>query len=471
MPRKSNDIDLVPKDQRPITRRKRQPPNSEPMPQFEPLKIPNKIGYSKLSPSITNAYNIFTVFFTTEIFQTLADSTNKNAKLILSRQDHSTLKKPRPWVDTTVDEMRAFVAFWIYMGIYKMPRIDQYWGKGDRRKSSRIRPTSEYVQNQMSLIRWQQINRFFHISAPVDGKEKVFDKVCPLDDHLRLTSRKLWETGRDLSIDEAIQGFSGRASETVNLPCKPTPKGFKIWVLAENGYILDWMYHSRGSKANDGPYQLDKYWQRPKNGAFSPTQSLVLQLLEKKDPSTGVRFLDALKHVIYLDNLFTSPQLFMTLRQMGIGACGTVKTGKTPREEILEREAVKEKHQSISTTDITRSPRRPRTIPAKEPFDGFLMSLRTQYEDVIKLGDKWGRLSSDKGVLEISWRDNRTVLIMTTVHDGKSQVTMHIVLECYCQLKNLKRNFRGYSKPKTASACKRQPPSPRPSTCFWHGVS
>jgi hypothetical protein len=31
----------------------------------------------------------------------------------------------------------------------------------------------------------------------------------------------------------------GRASEIVNIPLKLIPKGFKIWVLANKGYILD----------------------------------------------------------------------------------------------------------------------------------------------------------------------------------------------------------------------------------------
>jgi len=31
----------------------------------------------------------------------------------------------------------------------------------------------------------------------------------------------------------------GRAPEIVNIPSKPIPEGFKIWVLANEGYVLD----------------------------------------------------------------------------------------------------------------------------------------------------------------------------------------------------------------------------------------
>ena len=48
----------------------------------------------------------------------------------------------------------------------------------------------------------------------------------------------------------------GRAPEIVNIPTKPIPKGFKIWVLANKGYILNWLWHVKGDKV--GPVNLDK---------------------------------------------------------------------------------------------------------------------------------------------------------------------------------------------------------------------
>ena len=50
----------------------------------------------------------------------------------------------------------------------------------------------------------------------------------------------------------------GRAYEVVNILSKPTPEGFKIWVLANQGYMLDWMYYVKGNKA--GPVDLDDFW-------------------------------------------------------------------------------------------------------------------------------------------------------------------------------------------------------------------
>ena len=59
----------------------------------------------------------------------------------------------------------------------------------------------------------------------------------------------------------------GRAPKIINIPFKLTPKGFKIWVLVNEGYILNWLWHARGNKA--GPINLDKTF--TKEEGFSKT--------------------------------------------------------------------------------------------------------------------------------------------------------------------------------------------------------
>jgi hypothetical protein len=50
----------------------------------------------------------------------------------------------------------------------------------------------------------------------------------------------------------------------------------------------------------------------------------------------GKRYFDKHKHIVWLDNLFTSVKLLNQLRQEGIGAVGTVRTTKTRREVVEE---------------------------------------------------------------------------------------------------------------------------------------
>jgi len=48
----------------------------------------------------------------------------------------------------------------------------------------------------------------------------------------------------------------GRAFKIINIPTKLILKGFKIWVLINKGYKLDWLWHARGNKV--GLVDLDK---------------------------------------------------------------------------------------------------------------------------------------------------------------------------------------------------------------------
>jgi len=76
----------------------------------------------------------------------------------------------------------------------------------------------------------------------------------------------------------------GCAPEIVNIPSKPTPEGFKIWVLANKGYILDFMWHAKDNK--EGPVDLDPLFTEE---GFSKTQAVVLDLLLQKDTKTEER--------------------------------------------------------------------------------------------------------------------------------------------------------------------------------------
>jgi hypothetical protein len=67
----------------------------------------------------------------------------------------------------------------------------------------------------------------------------------------------------------------GRASKIVNILLKLTPEGFKIWALANKGYILNWLWHAKGD--NKGLVDLDTTF--TKEEGFLKTQVVILDLL------------------------------------------------------------------------------------------------------------------------------------------------------------------------------------------------
>ena len=144
-------------------------------------------------------------------------------------------------------------------------------------------------------------------------------------------SCKYWSPGKNLAVDESMQRFTGRAKEITTIPCKRNPTGFKIWILADHGYIILFMFHSKGDGKYDGPYRLDPQW---KKMGFSATEAVVLHLAVSIDPY----LLRPNMHIVWLDNLFTKIRLLEALRERGIGAAGTVRApnNQTPREERIK---------------------------------------------------------------------------------------------------------------------------------------
>ena len=116
------------------------------------------------------------------------------------------------------------------MGLYGESTIEDYWYKDFNYGSRHI------VQKYIGANRWQQINRYFYCTKPrsEDNKafQNIFKRIKDLNKKLRLASIRYYKPGIYLTINKIIECFTSRAPKIINIPTKPTPKGFKIWVLA-----------------------------------------------------------------------------------------------------------------------------------------------------------------------------------------------------------------------------------------------
>lgn len=111
---------------------------------------------------------------------------------------------------------------------------------------------------------------------------------------------------RDLSVDESIVAFKGRTIMTQYMPMKPHKWGIKAFVLSESksSYVYNWLLYT-GKKPGGTEHGL--------------AQQVVLDLCR---PIFGQH------HHIYMDNYFSSPQLFSLLSEEQTGACGTLHTNR-----------------------------------------------------------------------------------------------------------------------------------------------
>ena len=124
---------------------------------------------------------------------------------------------------------------------------------------------------------------------------------------------------------------------------------------------------------------LDDCW--IKTLGFSKTQAVVLNSLKQRGIS------DDFRHVVWLDNLFTSARLLTVLRELEFEAAGTECTTKTKREEHEEKEGeLAQKKQKEKNRGL----------------DLNLSDLKLKHEAQLDRNKLYETISSDEQVLQIT---------------------------------------------------------------------
>jgi Transposase IS4 len=320
------------------------------IPEFHPISIPYRAGSPNLPPELdaSDPYALFRYVFNDEVINHIVFCTNKYAESdreenTASRARNTTAQakedysfKAKSWRPVSNGEILAYIGIDLYMGLNPAPQLHDFWARwpeNGAEKPTFSKPVHPDVYEAMGRDRWDQINRYLHVHDPDSGqseglkKPRAHEKVNFISETLRSAFQRLWALGSDIAIDECIEAFTGRSSETVIIPSKPTPEGYKIWVLAEKGYVFNWRFHVVGSKKHQGPQGIDPKWLKC---GFCPTRGVVIDLLMDL-PYKSTQF------CVWLDNLFTSPKLLAFLRHHGIGAAGTLRLSTTAREDGIKK--------------------------------------------------------------------------------------------------------------------------------------
>ena len=105
--------------------------------------------------STSTPLELFNQFFTPEVWDLMVQETNRYAASTIAA---STARSTRPWTDTTVQELQAFIGIIILMGIVRLPRLELYWSQ----KYPEVRISS--IADVMSQTRFEQLFRFLHLN-------------------------------------------------------------------------------------------------------------------------------------------------------------------------------------------------------------------------------------------------------------------------------------------------------------------
>ena len=124
------------------------------------------------------------------------------------------------WKPTTVPEIYIFFGILIYMSVHREPRVVDYWS------TSPSNPT-HVISRFMSHDRFLLLYRRFSI-WDTTTKISIFEKIDPWSTHIQDISMQLWKPGSHVAVDEAMVKFTGPSKDTINMPSKPIPIGYKI---------------------------------------------------------------------------------------------------------------------------------------------------------------------------------------------------------------------------------------------------
>jgi Transposase IS4 len=117
--------------------------------------------------------------------------------------------------------------------------------------------------------------------------------------------------------------FCGRFEDTVKMRNKPIQEGFKVWVLADLGYVYNWLWFS-GHKKKGTEVIGKKDWEYPINNKgttalFALTFTVIIYLAQLLVASFNRTF------ILILDNLFLNIEVAQALLLLNITYCGTTR--------------------------------------------------------------------------------------------------------------------------------------------------
>jgi len=237
-----------------------------------------------------NSLQLFEHFFSFSIKNYIIEATSENG------------------FDLNITDLNKFITVVMITIINSRKRQKDYWSK-----QSII--SCPVIANIMSRNKFCDIkkNIRFYKAQDHDDDDKVW-KIRTLYNLFRENIMKFNFFDYNFSIDEVMVKYFGRLGIKQCIRNKPIRFGIKLWALcSSDGYIYDCDIYT-GASGIDLSNPLQK---------VCLGSRVVIKLLQKllvTIPSQNL-----CKYHVYFDNFFTSPDLLIHLKNVGLSATGTVR--------------------------------------------------------------------------------------------------------------------------------------------------
>ena len=139
------------------------------------------------------------------------------------------------WKPTSAEEMRAFVAINMAMGInHQSPEYKDAWSVDPIVRNG-------FISSVMSRTRYEKLSQYMHCSmAANEVAGDKLAKVRPIITICEQSFARCFVPSENISVDEAMIRFDWRLSWKQYMPKKPVKWGIKLWCLcdANTGYCI-----------------------------------------------------------------------------------------------------------------------------------------------------------------------------------------------------------------------------------------
>ena len=218
-------------------------------------------------------------------------------------------KRPLPrksrynkWTNISEKEIKAFIAVEMGMGLMHKSSLASYFS------SAFWLTVSPGFSSIFTRDRYEMIRAALHFTGTEQRNDDRLYKIRPILDIVKDLYTSVYKSDKEICIDETMIRFKGRLFFKQYLPSKPSAKwGIKIFSMCDshNGYLLRFsVYTGKEIKS------------QPKVGLGATVVHTLLEGFED------------MGYIVYMDNFYSSVNLFLDLKLKNIGACGTVRVDR-----------------------------------------------------------------------------------------------------------------------------------------------
>lgn len=265
--------------------------------------------------------DFFYQFFPPSLIEELVLETNKYAARCIQ------IKPDKLWVDTTYDEIMAFLGMHVIFSVLGLPTYTLAW------KSSW--PFEIHAIPQiMTRTRFERLSKYLHVNDTSMNPRKGqpgHDKLCHIRPVLTIVNnacRNNYRPHKEQSVAEGIIALNGQVPSKQFMPTRPTKSEIKVFERADphNGYVHEF-------QINVGKSDLART--REEGLGTCVVKELTRNIIGKN-------------HVVYTDSFFSNPKLFEDLAKDKIYCTGTVKANCRGMPVAVKTKKLKHRGDSVT---------------------------------------------------------------------------------------------------------------------------